>query len=202
MFAAIVALAAVSPCHLTFVRHGETEANATGKYNSKTINVFSEKGAKQVDALTVLLRKEPKYDLILVSPSPRALKTIAPYLRATGQRATVWPLLYECCTMKSTGKPATQFAWGSKITLPKDLEGLFKLMPDMDRYPSSPTWESGLAQVQASVKQFRTLYARGRVLLVGHSGHGGQFLYGLDGKRRRLENAKPVEIDVPSVVKS
>lgn len=196
MLAAVV-LAVVAPCQLTFVRHGETLANATGKYNASTIDTFSEKGAQQVKTLTAALQKQPKYDLILVSPSPRALRTIAPYLKATGQKATVWPLLYECCTGKDSGKPATKFGWGAKITLPKDIEGLFRLDPTA-KYPSSPTWEAGLAQVDASLKQFKTDYAKGRVLIVGHSGHGGQFLARLDGKKRHLENAKPVEMAVKS----
>lgn len=195
MFAALI-LAVVAPCHLTFVRHGETVANATGKYNSKTIDVFSEKGEQGVRSLTAKLLKGPKFDLILVSPSPRALRTIAPYLRESGQKATVWPLLYECCTGKNTGEKASKFEWGRKIALPEEISGLFRLMPSMDRYPSSPTWGAGLAQVEASVGQFRQDFAHGRVLLVGHSGHGGQFLYRLDGKRRKLENATAVELTV------
>ncbi|MBS1709646.1 MAG: histidine phosphatase family protein [Armatimonadetes bacterium] len=198
MLAAVV-LALVAPCQLTFVRHGETEANATGKYNAQTIDSFSAKGVQQVQALTLSLQKQPKYDLILVSPSPRALRTVAPYLKATGQKATVWPLLYECCTGKDTGEAATKFTWGGKISLPKDIEGLFRLDPAA-RYPSSPTWGAGLAQVEASVKQFRADFAKGRVLIVGHSGHGGQFLARLDGKKRRLENAKPVELTLTSSV--
>ena len=190
-----VALAVFAPCRLTFVRHGETVANATGKYNARTIDTFSAKGARQVRDLAASLQKQPKYDLILVSPSPRALRTAAPYLKATGQKATVWPLLYECCTGRPSGKSATKFGWGGKITLPKDIAGLFRLAPTA-QYPSSPTWGAGLAQVEASVRQFKRDYARGRVLIVGHSGHGGQFLARLDGKKRHLENAKPVETTV------
>lgn len=194
MLAAVV-LALVAPCQLTFVRHGETEANATGKYNARTIDTFSAKGVQQVQALSLSLQKQPKFDLILVSPSPRALRTVAPYLKATGQKATVWPLLYECCTGKDTGEGATKFTWGGKINLPKDIEGLFRLDPAA-RYPSSPTWGAGLAQVEASIKQFQTDFAKGRVLIVGHSGHGGQFLARLDGKKRRLENAKPLTLQL------
>ncbi|MBS1713707.1 MAG: histidine phosphatase family protein, partial [Armatimonadetes bacterium] len=161
-----LALAVAAPCRLTFVRHGETVANATGKYNSRTIDTFSAKGAKQVRTLTAALQKLPKFDLILVSPSPRALRTVAPYLQATGQKATVWPLLYECCTGRPSGKPASRFDWGGKIVLPKDIAGLFRLAPGA-KYPSSPTWEAGLAQVEASVRQFKSDYARGRVLIVG-----------------------------------
>ena len=59
--------------------------------------------------------------------SASALRTAAPYLKATGQKATVWPLLYECCTGRPSGKSATKFGWGGKITLPKDIAGLFRL---------------------------------------------------------------------------
>ena len=65
---------------LTFVRHGETVANATGRYRDSTLNTFSERGKKGVEALTGQLQAEPAYARILVSPAPRALRTIAPYL--------------------------------------------------------------------------------------------------------------------------
>lgn len=178
---------------LTFVRHGETLANATGKYNSKTIDTFSPKGEQQVKALTQKLLKEKRYDVILVSPSPRALKTIAPYLKSTNQQAYIWPLLYECCTQKrpSDAHP-TRFTYGSSFKAPSTIATLFQIGRYETKLPSAPDYNAGLAQIDETLKVFRLKYAGKRVLIVGHSGHGGQFLKGLTGKFIRLENATPM----------
>jgi len=179
----------------TFVRHGETIANATGKYNSQTLDTFSKKGQKQVKRLTQDLMNETPYDIILVSPSPRALFTIAPYLRAKGKKAIVWPLLYECCTMKRPdGAHATAFGFGVKIAVPGPIAAQFTVQPSENRYPMPSDYNEGLAQVNASVAEFRKKYAGKRVLLVGHSGHGGQFIKALAGKTMRVDNASPIKL--------
>jgi broad specificity phosphatase PhoE len=178
---------------VVFVRHGETVANATGRYNERTLNTFSDLGEKQVAALTDRLVKGPRFDRIYVSPSPRAMRTIAPYLAKVHQKAEIWPLLYECCTgRRPKGAHATKFSWGPKVTIPADLSGLFTLIPGESRLPVAPDYNSGLAQVTATMAEWSRFPAGGRVLLVGHSGHGGQFIYGLTGKRKKVENAKEI----------
>ncbi|HEY0866533.1 MAG TPA: histidine phosphatase family protein [Fimbriimonas sp.] len=192
MTLALLALLVAAPADFTFVRHAETVANATGRYNSKTLNALSDKGQKQVSALTRELLGQPDYDLVLVSPSPRALKTIAPYLKAKGIKATVWPLLYECCTGRQRTSKATRFDWGPRVSIPKELAAYFLVQPGMDRLPNAPNFGAGLAQVAATVKEFKASYSNRRVLLVGHSGHGGQFLYALTGKRHHVKNAETI----------
>ena len=193
-----IALTFLHPTDLVFVRHGETVANASGRYNSKTLNAFSEKGQKQVDALTVKLLGQARFDTILVSPSPRALKTIAPYLKATRQRATVWPLLYECCTGRRPKNAApTSFKWGAKIRIDSDIANLFVVLPGQDRYPVASDYNSGLAQVDVSVNEFREKHLGQRILLVGHSGHGGQFIHSLTGKWKKVDNATEYETILP-----
>ena len=182
--------------HLTYIRHSETVANATGRYNAKTLNVFSAKGEKLVSELTPMLLKAPKPDLILVSPSPRALRTIAPFLRRTGLKATVWPLLYECCTERPRKPAAKTFPYGAKITIPADLAGLFVVKPGYDRFPAPKDYGEGLAQVNAAVREFRKGFHGGRITLVGHSAMGGLFLKALTGKSIRVENAKPIELNL------
>ena len=191
----LCAIAIPATTDLTFVRHGETLANATGKYNSHTIDTFSSKGQEQVTRLTRDLMTERRFDMILVSPSPRALNTIAPYLKNLRKQATVWPLLYECCTeRRPVGAHATSFKFGVHIAIPQAIAGQFKLSPTDNRYPSPSDYNSGLAQVAASVAEFRKKYAGKRVLIVGHSGHGGQFIKTITGKAIRLENASPVQL--------
>jgi broad specificity phosphatase PhoE len=199
MFAGLSLLLVLArPTDLVFVRHGETVANATGHYSSRTLNVFSPKGQAGVDALTKRLLAAPPFDRILVSPSPRALRTIAPYLRAAHRKATIWPLLYECCTGRRPKHAApTRFSFGEKIRPPKDIADLFVVLPGQDRVPVASDYDSGLAQVEASLAEFRSRYLGGRVLLVGHSGHGGQLLHGLTGGWRKLANCREVEISIP-----
>ncbi|MFZ4508604.1 MAG: histidine phosphatase family protein [Fimbriimonas sp.] len=197
-YVAIALLQLAKPTDLVYVRHGETVANATGKYNSKTLNTFSETGEKGVAALTRRLLKEPRFDRILVSPSPRALRTIAPYLRATGQKATVWPLAYECCTgRRPRGVKPTKFTYAGRIELPAEIASLFTFDTGRDRLPNSPDYGAGLAQAAASVAEFRARYAGGRVLVVGHSGHGGQFLFALTGKRYAVRNTTEMRFTLP-----
>ncbi len=199
MLAALVfALSIYTPTEITFVRHAETMANATGRYTAKNLNAFSEKGKAQVASITQILLKEPRFDRILVSPSPRALRTIAPYLKSSGQRAIVWPLLYECCTgHRPKGAHATSFKFGPKVDIPSDLRGLFIVEPGHDRFPDSPNYNAGLAQVAACVKELGERYSSGRVLILGHSAHGGQFIHSLTGKWIEVKNAKEIQFSVP-----
>ena len=196
MIPLLAAAVLAAPLHLTFIRHSETVANATGRYNAKTLNAFSAKGERLIASLTEALVKKPRPDAILVSPSPRALRTIAPYLRRTGQRATVWPLLYECCTERPRRLTARSFGYGAKVEIPADVAGLFVVLAGQDRLPAPRDYGEGLAQVRRSVEGFRARFRSGRVMLVGHSAHGGLFLRTLTGRAIRVENAKPIEIDL------
>lgn len=181
------------PTDLTFVRHAETLANATGKYNARTLDTFSPKGSKQVERLTKELLASRPFGRILVSPSPRAMRTVLPYLKATGQKATIWPLLYECCTQKRPSDAHREpYKWGGKISIPADCAGYFLMTPGQDRYPAPASYNEGLMQVEDSLSQFRSRFEGGRILIVGHSGHGGQFLHALTGRWIRVENAKPM----------
>ena len=199
MLPVLTALVLAPSVHLTYIRHSETVANATGRYNSKTLNTFSEKGERLVAALTPKLVREPRPDAILVSPSPRALRTIAPYLRRTGQKATIWPLLYECCTERPKKPEAKSFGYGAKITIPTDVAELFILVPGQDRLPAPKDYGEGLAQVRKAVEGFRARFHSGRIMLVGHSAMGGQFLKALTGKLYHVKNAEPIELDLATM---
>lgn len=196
MLPLIASLVLAPPLHLTFVRHSETIANATGRYNARTLNAFSERGERLIAALTPRLEKEPRPGVILVSPSPRALRTIAPYLRQTHQRATVWPLLYECCTERPKKPAAKAFGYGAKIEIPNDVAGLFVVLPGQDRLPAPRDYGEGLAQVRRAVEGFRSRFHSGRVMLVGHSAMGGLFLKALTGRSIQVKNAEPIELDL------
>ncbi|MDX2064372.1 MAG: histidine phosphatase family protein [Fimbriimonadaceae bacterium] len=187
---------AAGPAVIVFARHGETVANATGRYNSRTLNTFSETGKAQVARLTTWLRQQPKFDAILVSPSDRALNSVRPYLLGTRQTARVWPEWYECCTgrNKSTaGKGNVR--WGGKITLGSP----FVVERGHDRYPVSPKFVDGLVQVRMGVDRLAALRTLPRVLIVGHSGAGGVMMEMLEGAsprgRKHPENATPYQLN-------
>jgi broad specificity phosphatase PhoE len=194
----LLALSIQRPSTITFVRHGETVANKTGKYSEKTLNTFSAEGQLGVDRLTQRLVRGVKFDRILVSPSPRAMMTIAPYLRLTRQHAIIWPLLYECCTgRRPANAHPVPFKWGSRVSIPKEFRDLFELNPGQDRYPVAPKYNEGLSQVDAAIAEFKRLYSGGSILIVGHSGQGGHFIHELTGKWIKLDNAKEVVVRTP-----
>jgi broad specificity phosphatase PhoE len=193
-----VALAPPKPTEIVFVRHGETVANATGRYNSRTVDTFSARGEKQVAALTRELAPM-RFDAILVSPSLRALKTILPYLQAhPAVRAEVWPELYECCdahTKRIPGLTSPKLRFGRKVTLPAGFQRYFDVVANNNRMIEAPSYEDGLRQIQWTADHLRRrfLHSGQTVLIVGHSLHGGRLLELLEGKamlgRIRPENA-------------
>jgi broad specificity phosphatase PhoE len=190
---------AFQPAEIVFVRHGETVANATGRYKTSTLNAFSQKGLNQVARLTAKLQGN-SFDDILVSPSPRALKTVAPYLQRTDQVAEVWPELYECCVQKGAAKqkpaaPSMQF--GSEIAWPETFDGLFRFRPGANRYILAPTFNDGRRQIKLAWQMLLEEFSGTgkRILIVGHSGQGGEMISMLTGGRRiSLANAKPVRL--------
>lgn len=175
-----------APGRFVFVRHAETQANATGRYNSRTINAFSDLGKKQVEKLTANLDSAGPFDEIVVSPSERALRTLAPYLRSHHRTATVWPDLYECCdgnTRKVKGPTSRTLKYGPKFVVPADIRPLFRVEAGQDRLPLAPSYEDGLIQIRVSADRIRREVASGhRILVVGHSLHGGRMIELLEGK--------------------
>jgi broad specificity phosphatase PhoE len=190
---------AFQPAEILFVRHGETVANATGRYKTSTLNAFSLKGQNQVSQLTNRLQGS-SFDDILVSPSPRALKTVAPYLQRTDQVAEVWPELYECCVQKGAARlkpaaPAIKF--GPQIEWPETFDGLFRFRPGGERYILAPTYNDGKRQIKLAWQKILDEFSGSgkRILIVGHSGQGGEMIALLTGGRRvSLANAKPVRM--------
>lgn len=198
-------LAPGPPMTLWFCRHAETVANATGKYNGKTINAFSPKGIEQIAKLTDRFWKT-KIEVVLVSPSERALRTIAPYLRKAKRRAEIWPELYECCdanTRKIKGTTSATVRYGGKIVVPADIASLFTFRygkdgKPVDRYIEAPSYEDGLRQIRMAASALRMRFAKSghSVLVIGHSLQGGRMLELLQGRpmagKIRPENGNPM----------
>lgn len=181
------------------MRHSETVANATGRYNSSTLNAFSKRGIAQTGKLTSSLQGS-EFDQILVSPSPRALKTIAPLLQRTDQVAEVWPELLEVCHQKGSErlKPASaQIQFGSRIVWPTPFEEIFRHRDGGERYLLAPTYADGKRQIRLTQELLVSRFSGTgkRILIVGHSIHGGYLISMLtSGSRLKVENAKPIRL--------
>lgn len=198
VLASLLCALTFQPATITFVRHSETVANATGRYNMRTLNAFSDRGIAQTSKLTVRLGGA-SFDEVLVSPSPRALKTIAPWLSRNNTQAEVWPELLECCHQKGAArqKPATpSVVFGPKISWPDPLDGLFRYRQGGERLISAPTYQDGLRQIRLAYDRLVREYSgTGKhVLVVGHSIQGGKMIALLTGKQIALQNAKPVKL--------
>jgi len=193
----LAAVSAIAQTPITFVRHGETIANATGKYSNSTLNTLTEKGNQQVELLAKTLPR--RFAGIYVSPAGRCLRTIAPYLKATGQKATIWPELLECCHQRGAerNKPAGPLQYGPKITVPQDLKPYFVIEPGHEREISSPTYKAGLRQIDMAAERIRKLPANESFLLVSHSIAGARLFEALTGKpnRTKIDNARPITIE-------
>lgn len=187
------------PAEIVFVRHSETVANATGRYNPSTLNAFSKRGIQQTGKLTSALQKE-SFDEIVVSPSPRALKTVAPFLQRTDQVAEVWPELLECCHQKGVAKlkpPSPQIRFGPRIEWPTAFDSVFQHRFGAEQQILSPTYADGKRQINLTRDLLVSRYSGSgkKVLVVGHSIHGGILIGLMTGKPKpRLANATPIRL--------
>lgn len=161
-----------------FVRHAETIKNATGIHNSGNGNDFSDKGNEQVTQLTDQL-KTLHFNAILVSPAPRALNTILPYLKESGQTGQIWPEFTECCWQSERNDIADgQLVTDSAIQLNQAQEPFFTFRDENARYNyANHNYADGVAQVRHGEALFAQRYLNSgkTILIVGHY-HAGKIL--------------------------
>lgn len=168
-----------------FVRHGETMANYSGHYNGKTLNEFSPRAQKTLDALVQTLHSR-QIDSAVVSPQWRTVATAAPVMRDHHLVGTLWPELNECCSQAKSkrGEPARKtILYGSKITPPKGFEDCVKVDPTDPRWIANGNYNDGLAQIKLLVAKFLKTYSgkNETVMVVGHGYCGGRFVESLLG---------------------
>lgn len=180
----LVLLAGVAAAHaaggldIYFVRHAETQANATGEHNSANSNLFSEQGDKQVCALTGQLQKL-RFDAILVSPAERALNTILPYLKKSGQKGEIWPEITECCWQKGRGNLSQgQLITSSTVHLSTEQEPHFTFRDgNARRTYANNSYADGVAQVREAQQLLQQHYfGSGKTILIVAHYHSGQVL--------------------------
>ncbi|MBI4859742.1 MAG: histidine phosphatase family protein [Candidatus Riflebacteria bacterium] len=190
------------PTRFHFARHGETVANRTGVYTTQTLNVLSAEGEAQVERLTARLAgwtasHAPRpsragsfgFDVICVSPVPRAMSSILPYLRSTGSTAEVWPALAECCHQKPEPEsPGATLPEGKPVQIDPDRSAFFTLEgAPSRRWPAPKNFVQGIAQVRLLVRQLKQRFdGSGKsVLLVGHACNGSLMMEMLLGREPR-----------------
>jgi len=184
-----------------FVRHAQTVANATGEYTLENQKKFTEKGYRQIQALTEILTKM-SFDHILVSPKYRTKNTILPYLKKNNLVGQIWPELAECCWQED-GHIAidTDIPLGEAIDIKK--ENSHFLSPrsaSVDRFYNPQTYGDGIAQLKLACELIEQNYSRtGKSLLIVSHGLAIsrmlEMLLGIEVKGRfNIENAKLIHV--------
>ena len=208
-FLAITFLCTLLPCtanaglKIYYIRHAEGGHNVTQTWKDKGVprsewpsyvgnkNAFTPKGKAEVAAVPDKLQHY-KFDFIASSPLWRVRNTIAPYLRATNQKAEIWPELREgpgMLTILSKDIPDLDIPilnLGEPIELPEEETDVFALRSGAENnYKWWPRDSSEKEQV-AYVKHV-TLHAiqmienrfggsDSSILLAGHNSAGVSLL--------------------------
>lgn len=175
----------ISAGEIVFVRHGETVANATGKYTDATVNRLTPRGVAQAAAVPERLGTE-SFTVIVTSPAERCRQTITPYLRAVGARAQVWPELEEVSN-RILGRPGKKEPppRAQLVTVEGEAARHFTVGRKEDAHHLEPrTRGEALAQVDMAVARLLALAKKpeARVLVVGHSLLGSRILEQLLGR--------------------
>ena len=199
-----------------YVRHAEGGHNVVSEWKSKpkdqwpayvgNPNVFTPKGEQQVAALTKELQGM-KFDFIAASPMWRTRNTVLPYLKASGQKAEIWPELTE-----TSGVPVEQtaaggntlfkastnlFAGAEAILLPEAEQPYFTIRDDGKRQLNTNDKDAeqktanNLALAHKTVELIKTRFSKSgkSILLVGHGNSGNTLL-------RTLTTSKDIKVSL------
>lgn len=149
---------------VTWIRHGESAANAGGSSSDPALIPLTARGRAQAQAIAETLPAAP--DLILMSPFTRAQDTAAPTLRKFPEaQVEVWPveeftyLSPESCrnTTAAQRRPWVQAYWRAGD-------------PDHSNGPGTESFRGLVLRAQAALRQLQG--NTGSVLVFGH----GQFM--------------------------
>jgi broad specificity phosphatase PhoE len=162
---------------ITFVRHAESVANLTDRWQGQSNSPLSERGREQAAALGRRLSKE-KFDLVLVSDLDRTMETAAAIGHPIDEKVPEW-------------REVSVGAWEG--LRPREVEAKF---PDQvkalaegsldTKIGGAESWNDLAARADAA---FARIVARAgandRVLVVSHGGIISNFLAGVLGVRGR-----------------
>lgn len=170
---------------LYYVRHAETLANVTEDYSSlsyEEMDNFTPLGERQVSALTdYLLSTGLEPDAVLVSPTTRTQRTIAPFLVAANLTGVIWPELAECCDQTPTGGPLpTEPEFYEYFEISLESNNLEFREDGARALWKTDSYEAGLFMIMTARDSFLEQFSQSgsTVLLSGHA-VAGSILMGL-----------------------
>jgi broad specificity phosphatase PhoE len=149
---------------VTWIRHGESAANAGGASSDPALIALTERGKAQAQAIAQSFEAAP--ELIVMSPFIRAQDTAAPTLRKfPGVPVEVWPVeeftyLSPANCMKTTAaqrRPWVEAYWRASE-------------PDHSNGPGTESFRGLVLRAQTTLRQLQG--KTGSVLVFGH----GQFM--------------------------
>jgi broad specificity phosphatase PhoE len=171
---------------LVFVRHGESFGNLGGEYDLSDSGELTPTGLEQAQALVPrLLDLIPKFDSIVVSPLARAIGTLLPYLKKTGQTAEIWPELCEMAGRDDgAGNAPVEVRYGKPVVVPDHAKSLLRLRnDDKGQYmpPTGEIYSEGCRRARAASERIKALYAGKDItlLMVGHACCGARVIEAL-----------------------
>lgn len=208
LFLTLVVSAAFSPLangglKIYYIRHAEGGHNVKKAWEKKGIpesewpsyvgnpDAFTPKGLEEVTAATKKLQKY-QFDFITSSPLWRVRNTIAPYLKATSQKAEIWPELREGPGMKtilSDNIPEVTediLNKGQAIVVATEEASLFTVRPHAEnnyaKYPKGSSDNEKVAYMKHvslhAIKMIESRFSEGEqsILIAGHNSAGVSLL--------------------------
>lgn len=172
--------------NIYFLRHIQTVANVTNRYNDSTESNYSDYGKSQLKGIPEYL-KGYKFDAIIVSPKNRTICTIYPYLKANNLMGEIWPEVAECCWHSSgdTITPSINRNSCSDIVINDTLQMYFKLREDAigKLYPTINYFD-GKKQVNDAYNLLKEKYFNTdkTILIVSHALFGARLFEALLNK--------------------
>ena len=169
---------------LYYIRHAEVVANTAdaGSVSTDTADTLTELGQRQIAALSTYLQGlSITPDAVLVSPAPRAQKTIEPYLVVNDLTGEIWIDLNEASNASSTAAPlpaAPVYYTYYKASIVA--QNLVFRDPAATNYWQNDTYEAGVLMVTTAKSEILARYGQSgkTIVVVGHA-IAGQIMIGL-----------------------
>ncbi|HEV8470914.1 MAG TPA: histidine phosphatase family protein, partial [Candidatus Limnocylindria bacterium] len=147
-----------APTTFYFVRHGESEGNAAGRFTGQTDSPLTERGRQQADAIADELASV-KFDRIVSSDLSRTRDTAEAIAKRQGLRVEVFPELREIDVGEQTGKPFDE------------VRGLPSWSDDgFVAWPGGETLEKVVTRVLGAIERLTHESPGQTILVVGHGG--------------------------------
>ena len=146
------------PTTFYFVRHGESEANATRRFAGRSDSPLTERGRAQARAVAETLAGTT-FDRVVATPLHRSLDTAQVIAERLRLPVEIEPDLVEIDVGDKTGA-----AWDETRALPNWRDDGFVA------WPNGETLEQVLARSLRALRRLAREIPGGRVLVVGHGG--------------------------------